>query len=195
MEIVVKRNRIGCFTFLALAFVFALLLQAFNHLTGNKGSESNITQNSVSHEKTDGELAKEFLMDYGINSDDYVLEDVSTSITDLRGEADPLFGNYENFTVEKINNFLNNSKNQEIKTLIESFGVPDTFSVTIRGNLYLANFYWQREPDSITNYVHGEISYDKTSGEQSVDLAGTPVDSISGDFKVFLGIDGVEFAD
>lgn len=69
----------------------------------NKTNPSGATSAKVvKHKKTDEERAEDYIKTLGLNPSDYIKE-MDYSKVDFRGDLSSVSGNYNNFTVENIN--------------------------------------------------------------------------------------------
>lgn len=65
------------------------------------------------------------------------------SKVDFRGDLSSVSGNYNNFTVENINQTFEKG-DKSLKDIIEIFGKPDTIWVNYVDNQYNTDLYWKK---------------------------------------------------
>ncbi|MFZ7334554.1 hypothetical protein [Streptococcus pluranimalium] len=185
----------GCLSFIILIFVVGGIINLFDGDSSSSKKSNSTTPSSekvIKHEKTDEEKSEDYIKTLGLNPNDYIKE-TDYSRIDFRGNLKSVSGNYNNFTVENINqNFANGDKS--LKEVIEKFGKPDTIWVNYLNKQYHSDLYWHKSDDDDSDYIHAEWSEPKD--EYTVqDLSGVASNSTVGQFQTFIGLDGFEAAE
>lgn len=196
-----KSKSFGCFNLIVLligvGWVFSFLNGESNIINENSlESESVDISSDVSASYIrDEEKAQVYLKSVGINLSEYYSESVEMSKADYRGKIKKISHNYENFTVENINEFFF-EKNRSLKEVVQRFGHPDSMIVVVVGEKYHTTMWWKKEEGDniIGNYISAE--WTEPTAEHSVNnLYGTPSNSSTGKAQSFLGLEGFKFAE
>ncbi|MBJ6746588.1 hypothetical protein JEQ21_09070 [Streptococcus sp. 121] len=167
--------------FLVLLFVWGIIALLNNFTNGHDAGKK------TSEVRDETEISINYLKKLSINPDDYILIEDETILRDYGGTKEILTGNYENFTIENINSFVNDKENYyEPRKLIEKFGVPDYFSIQIEGEDIFSDFTWYKEKNSNDQLIHASI-VDTVEGENSyIRLIGNPSNSKVRENQLFL---------
>lgn len=167
--------------FMVLLFVWGIIALLNNFINPNDAGEK------ASEVGDEVKISINYLRKLSINPDDYNLIDDETILRDYGGTKKSLTGNYENFTIENINSFINDQKNHyEPQKLIPKFGAPDYFSVQIEGEHIFSDFTWYKEKNSNDQSVHANIIDTIEGGSSNIRLIGNPSNSKIRNNQLFL---------
>lgn len=193
------KKKSGCGGCLSLIIVIIIVSSVINLFTGsessntskkNKTNLSGVTSAKVvKHKKTDEERAEDYIKTLGLNPNDYIKE-MDYSKVNFRGDLSSVSGNYNNFTVENINQTFEKG-DKSLKEVVEIFGKPDTIWVNYVDNQYNTDLYWKKDDTDDSNYIHAEWSEPKDEYDVQ-SLSGTASNSSTGKFQSFIGLDGFE---
>lgn len=186
----------GCLSLIIMVIIVSSFINLFTGSESSNTSKENKTNSSdvtttkvVKHEKTDEVRAEDYIKTLGLNPSDYIKETGYSKI-DFRGNLSSVSGNYNNFTVENINQTFEKG-DKSLKEVIEIFGKPDTIWVNYVDNQYNTDLYWKKDDTDNSNYIHAEWSEPKDEYDVQ-NLSGTASNSSTGKFQSFIGLDGFE---
>lgn len=186
----------GCLCLIIMVIIVSSFINLFTGSESSNTSKENNTNSSdvtttkvVKHEKTDEVRAEDYIKTLGLNPSDYIKETGYSKI-DFRGNLSSVSGNYNNFTVENINQTFEKG-DKSLKEVIEIFGKPDTIWVNYVDNQYNTDLYWKKDDTDNSNYIHAEWSEPKDEYDVQ-SLSGTASNSSTGKFQSFIGLDGFE---